>query len=101
MRLLAFAFAISLVGCCGKQQYRQPIYPPPIYLPPPPTIMPPPVLIQPQPAFFPAQPAYFPPETLCPPPCKPKVEKCFKMIVSENYPYDRGPDFRWEMSWKW
>ena len=109
MRLIAFAFAISIVGCCGKQQYRQPVYiPPTVLLPPQPIYSYPPIILTPmpkqvpqQPLYSPPQPAYFPPETLCPPPSQTKVEKCFKMIVTEDYPYNKGPDIKCEMSWKW
>lgn len=66
-------FAIFLAGCCGKQNCPPP-YPPPYPILPPDVIIPPKVS---------------------------KVEKCFKFIVSENYPYCQGPDLRWEMSWKW
>lgn len=90
MRYLIFAI-VFLTGCAGKK-CCPPIIPEKQFTPPPPTYLPPP------PPKLP--PVLFPQETFVPP-IKTKVEKCFKFIVSENYPYDQAPDLRWEMSWKW
>lgn len=72
-------FAALLTGCCGKQN-----------CPPPPIIYPAP------------SPPLFSPEVIVPEPVRTtRVEKCFKFIVAEDYPYANGPDLKWEMSWKW
>jgi len=84
MRFLIFAI-VFLAGCAGKKCCPPVIIPERQFMPPPNFVpAPPPVL--------------FPQETIVPP-IKSRVEKCFKFIVSKNYPY--GPDLRWEMSWKW
>lgn len=79
MRYLIFAI-VFLVGCAGRQKCCPP-FPP--YEPPPP---PAPIML-PQDTYI--------------PPVRNKVQKCLKFIVSENYPYNQGPDLRCEMSLKW
>lgn len=97
MRYLIFAI-VFLSGCAGKK-CCPPVVPERQFMPPPNFVpAPPPKFIPPPPPLAP--PVLFPQETFVPP-IKARVEKCFKFIVSENYPYDQGPDLRWEMSWKW
>ena len=75
--------AVLLSGCAGKR-CCPPVAPPVFTEPPPP---PPPARLFPQDAIV--------------PPVRARVERTFKVMVTERSPYASGPDLGCEMSWKW
>lgn len=74
--------AVLSGGCAGKR-CCPPVAPPPVFREAPP----------PAPRLF--------PQDALVPPVRARVEKCFKVMVTERSPYANGPDLGCEMSWKW